>query len=159
MCFSQNTNTTLASLPMPLQEAHSHSCQETCNSIQLINFAKKPKWNLGVKELVFLNTAYEAFNMHPKACNCLSLPNLTGRHLGSSREKCWPIDLARHKIINKETLVNHDGHPRSQKGENSRLSHDLFVTDGTSIQWRDKCDCPVRSQSKQPFESTVGLVC
>ncbi|KAL1276876.1 hypothetical protein QQF64_023549 [Cirrhinus molitorella] len=49
--------------------------QETCNSIEPISVAKKPKWNLGVKELVFL-------------CNCLGLPNLTGRHLGSSREKC-----------------------------------------------------------------------
>ncbi|KAL1276905.1 hypothetical protein QQF64_023578 [Cirrhinus molitorella] len=59
--------------------------QETCNSIEPISVAKKPKWNLGVKELVFLNTSYEMLNVHAKtnqiaqrlfACapNTISLP-------------------------------------------------------------------------------------
>lgn len=77
----------------------------------------------------------------PWGSDCLSLPDITGRHLGSSGEKCWPINLARDKVINKETSVDHDGHPRSQKGENSRLSRDLFIT------------------VLLPFQRTVGLVC
>ncbi len=40
--------------------------------------------------------------MHPKACSCLGLPNLTGRHLGCFRDKCWPVDLKRHKVSTKK---------------------------------------------------------
>lgn len=133
-------------------------CQETCDGIQLINVAKKPVWNFSVKELVFLHSAYQVVHIHPQACIGLGLPCLGGRHPRSTREKWRPIDFARHKVINKKTSVDHDGHPRSQKGENPRLLHDLFVTDRSGIQRRDECDRPMRSNSKQPFEITGGLV-
>lgn len=88
--------------------------------------------------------------MHPEVCNGLGLPNLTGRHLGSARVKCRTIDLTQHKVINKKTLVDHDGHPRSQKGENSSM-----------ICWSliDPAYGGEMNVTEQPFESTVGLVC
>lgn len=90
-------------------------CQETCNGIQLINVAKNMEWNLVVKELVFLHSVYEALHMHPEVCNGLGLPDLTGRHLGSAREKCRPIYLRRHKVINKMAIpgLKREGIPDS----------------------------------------------
>ena len=46
-----------------------------------------------------------------------------------------------------------------QQGDDSRLMHDLLVTDWSCIQWRDECGRPMRSNTDQPFESAVRLVC
>lgn len=107
---------------------------------------------------VFHHTLYKAFHMHPDTCYGLGLPDTTGRHLWSARKICQKHSTCIAQSSTRKPWSTMMAIP-GQKGREFQTSHNLFVIDVASIQWRDECDCPMKSNSKQPFESTVGLLC